>query len=271
MKTDLILKSVLVIWAAMLLPGAGVTRAEILVSIELVFAVDVSRSVDDAEYDLQMTGIANAFRNPEIIDLIGKQDGVAVTLFQWSGDIDEQYVIPWRVLTTPATVLSFAARVEKAERNPIRQFTGIGRAIDFGVRLIAENGLAGRRLKIDISGDGRDNIDTLTPQSRSRATALGIVINGLPILIDTFFLDSYYRDKVIAGPGAFIEVANDYNDFSRAFLRKLRREISPLFSRNDVAPRPPVQRADAGSSRAAPLFTPWDSAIRRLAVGEGET
>ena len=43
-------------------------QAEIPVSIELVLAVDISRSVDDVEYDLQKTGIAKAFRNPEIID-----------------------------------------------------------------------------------------------------------------------------------------------------------------------------------------------------------
>ena len=247
------LTSVFVAWAAIMLlrPEAG--RAEILISIELVLAVDVSRSVDDTEYDLQMTGIATAFRNPEIIDLIGRQDGVAVSLFQWSGDIDEQYLIPWRVLTNPATILAFAAEVENAERNPVRQFTGIGRAIDFGVRLIGENGFAGRRLKIDISGDGRDNIGSLTPDSQRRATARGIVINGLPILIDTFFLDVYYRDNVIAGPGAFIEVADDYDDFSRAFLRKLRREISPLFSRNYYPPR---QSAAMRAARLRPVDVP---------------
>lgn len=215
--------------AAMLLRGGGV-RAETPIGLELVLAVDVSRSVDDIEYDLQMTGIANAFRDPEIIDFIGQQGGVAVTLFQWDSEIDERYMIPWHLLTDPASVLAFADKVERAERNPVRRFTGIGKAIEFGRRLIADNGYAGLRLKIDISGDGRDNVHSLTPETRRRAMAQGIVINGLPILIDTFFLDRYYRDNVIAGPGAFIEVANDYASFARAFLRKLRREVSPYIS-----------------------------------------
>ncbi len=214
--------------------------AEIPVSIELVLAVDVSRSVDDVEYDLQMTGIARAFRHPEIIDLIGQQNGVAVTLFQWDEEADQRHMIPWHLLRGPATVLSFAAKVQALERSPVRKFTGIGRAMEFGVRLITENGFAGRRLKIDISGDGRDNIGSLPSASRQRARSLGIAINGLPILIDTYNLDRYYRDRVISGPDAFLEIARDYSDFARAFLRKLRREIAPTISRNDAAPRPEI-------------------------------
>ncbi len=213
-------------------------QAEIPVSIELVLAVDISRSVDDVEYDLQMTGIAKAFRHPEIINLIGQQNGVAVTLFLWDEAADQRHMIPWHLLSDPATVLSFAAKVEALERNPVRKFTGIGRAIEFGVRLITENEFAGRRLKIDISGDGRDNIGSLSSASRQQARSLGIAINGLPVLIDTYNLARYYRDKVISGPDAFLEIANDYDDFARAFLRKLRREIAPSISWNDPEPLP---------------------------------
>ncbi len=211
-------------------------RAEIPVSIELVLAVDISRSVDDVEYDLQMSGIARAFRHPEIVDLIGQQNGVAVTLFQWDEEVDRRHMIPWHLLRDPATVLSFAAKVEALQRQPIRKFTGIGRAMEFGVRLITENQFAGRLLKIDISGDGRDNIGSLPSAARPRARSLGIAINGLPVLIDTYNLETYYREEVVTGPDAFLEIARDYEDFARAFLRKLRREITPSISRNDAAP-----------------------------------
>ena len=40
------------------------------VSIELVLAVDVSLSVNDIEYALQMRGIAAAFRDKDVLDLI---------------------------------------------------------------------------------------------------------------------------------------------------------------------------------------------------------
>ena len=248
------------VWAAVALPHIEGAKAKTPVSIELVFAVDTSMSIDGFEYDILMKGIANAFRTPEIVDLIGQQDGVAVALFQWSSEVNERNMIPWHLLKDPASVSAFAAKVEQAERDPNRFFTGIGEAIDFGVRLIAENAFDGRQLKIDVSGDGRNNIGVPPSISRQKANALGIVINGLPILtqivaysgripthtdVDFYDLETYYREKVIHGPGAFVEIANDYDDFARAFLRKLRREIAPLVSQENSAPRALIQETHA--------------------------
>jgi hypothetical protein len=235
-----LLKPVLIVWAC-LMPLAD-ARAQIPVSVELVLAVDSSISIDGFEFHLLMTGIAQAFRTPEVIKLIGQQNGVAVTLFQWSSVVDTHYMVPWRLLKDPASVLSFAVEVENTERNPIRAFTGIGRAIDFGVRLIADNAFAGHQLTIDVSGDGYNNIGVPLSIPRQAAETLGVVINGLPILshivnyfegepigatLDFYDLETYYREKVIRGPGAFVEVAADYDDFARAFLRKLIRELDP--------------------------------------------
>ncbi len=266
-------KAAMAVWAAVaLLPIEG-ARAKTPISIELVIAVDTSMSIDGFEFDLLMKGIASAFRTPEIVSLIGQQDGVAVTLFQWSSEVNEQYMIPWHLLKDPASVLAFAAKVEKAERDPKRVFTGIGEAIDFGVRLIAENAFEGRQLKIDVSGDGRNNIGVPPAIPRQTANALGIVINGLPILtriveysartptpagpmsmgryhahtnVDFFEMETYYRENVIQGPGAFIEIANDYDDFARAFLRKLLRELTPLISQENAAPGALIREAHAG-------------------------
>ena len=56
------------------------------VSIELVFAVDTSSSVDTTEYTLQMRGIATALASDDIIEAIGlHKDGVALAVLQWSG------------------------------------------------------------------------------------------------------------------------------------------------------------------------------------------
>ncbi len=265
-------KAAMAVWAAVALLHIEGAQAKTPVSIELVFAVDTSYSIDGFEYDLLMKGIANAFRTPEIVNLIGQQDGVAVTLFQWSSEVNAQYMIPWHLLTDPASVSAFAAKVETAERDPDRRFTGIGEAIDFGVRLIAENAFEGRQLKIDVSGDGRSNTGVSLSKPRQAANALGIVINGLPILtriveyssrtptpagpmrmgryqartnVDFFDLETYYREKVIQGPGAFVEIANDYDDFARAFLRKLLRELTPLVSQENAAPRALIQETHA--------------------------
>ncbi len=259
-------KAAMAVWAAVALPHIEGAQAQAPVSIELVIAVDTSMSIDGFEYGLLMKGMASAFRTPEIVNLIGQHDGVAVALFQWSSEVNEQYMIPWHLLKNPASVSAFAAKVETAERDPNRVFTGIGGAIDFGVRLIAENAFEGRQLKIDVSGDGRNNIGVPPSIPRQAANALGIVINGLPILThivdrwvitdppfrlpahtntDYYDLESYYREKVIQGPGAFVEIANDYDDFARAFLRKLRRELTPLVSQENSAPRALIQETHA--------------------------
>ena len=253
-------KTAMAVWAAVALLHIDGAQAKTPVTIELVFAVDTSMSIDGFEYDLLMKGIANAFRTPEIVNLIGQQNGVAVSLFQWSSEVNQQYMIPWHLLTDPASVSAFAAKVEEAERDPNRVFTGIGEAIDFGVRLIAENAFEGRQLKVDVSGDGRNNIGVPPSIPRQEANALGIVINGLPILthivaysgrvlthtnVDFYDLETYYREKIIHGPGAFVEIADDYDDFARAFLRKLRRELTPLVSQENSAPPALVQETHA--------------------------
>jgi hypothetical protein len=218
--------------------GGAETRAA--VAVELVLAVDASLSVDDVEFALQMKGIASAFRTAEIVALIGEREGVAVTLIQWSDEVDPRFVIPWHLLRDPASILAFADRVERAARAPDRSFTAMGRAIDFAIEMIVGNALAGRELKIDISADGLNNLGPPPTAARNRAGALDIAINGLSILTDNRDLDSYFRHQVVTGPGAFVEIADDYDDFARVFLRKLRRELSPYVSHMDDPPVAPV-------------------------------
>jgi len=39
-------------------------------------------------------------------------------------------------------------------------------------------------------------------------------------------IEKYYRDNVIGGPGSFVMVAEDYNSFGRAMVKKLIAEIA---------------------------------------------
>lgn len=212
--------------------GARIAQAQTPVSIELVLAVDTSLSVSDIEYRLQMGGIAQAFRTPEIIDLIGRHDGVAVTLIQWAGWVNTEHAVPWRLLTTAPSILSFANEVDAAKRETVGYFTAIGTAIEAGLQALATNRYAGQHLKIDISGDGRSNAGPPPAQSRLLAQALGVTINGLAVLTDFANLDEYYRRQVISGPSAFVVRATDYEDFARAIRLKLLRELASAISRN---------------------------------------
>ena len=96
----------------------------------------------------------------------------------------------------------------------------------YAVRSIERNRFAGDRRVIDVSGDGQNNMGVAPDSVRDAAVAAGITVNGLAILDEEPWLNQYYLANVIGGPGAFLEVASDFDSFAEAMRRKLRREIS---------------------------------------------
>lgn len=213
--------------------GGQPSNGQTPVAIELVLAVDTSLSVNNAEFDLQMKGIANAFRSEEIINLIGLYDGVAVSLIQWGGWVSEEHTVPWRLLKSEQSIRDFADEVEKTERENVGYFTAIGTAVNAAIKSLLENQYAGRLLKIDVSGDGANNAGPLPLQSRVIAEQVGISINGLAIRTDVPDLDDYFRRELISGPGAFVISISDYQNFGRAMQRKLKKELAPPISWRD--------------------------------------
>jgi len=198
------------------------------VSIELVLAVDVSLSVNDIEYALQMKGMAAAFRDRDVIALIGQQKhGVAVTMTHWSGTYRAEQPVPWHLLTDEASIVAFAQLVDAAPREALSNYTAVGHAIAFAAELIETNGFDGDERKIDISGDGRNNTGPEPSQMRAVAAARDITINGLAITNNDPGLASYYSANVVGGPASFVLVAVDFEAFAEAFRRKLKRELSP--------------------------------------------
>jgi hypothetical protein len=201
---------------------------EIPVDLELVLAVDVSGSVDEREYALQMIGIADALRLPEVGGLIASHHaGVALTLVHWSGGHINRQVVPWRLLRSEADALGFAAEVDKVHRSNWANQTALGHAIQFCVKLIDGNPFAGRLKRIDMSGDGRNNSGIAPATARDAALARNITVNGLPILDGDPGLGDYYAAFVVGGEDAFVITAETYQDFAKAFRTKLMRELSP--------------------------------------------
>ncbi len=232
---------------------AGVAHAApIAVDLELVLAVDVSRSMDAEEAALQRTGYVSAFRHPSIIDAIkhGPHGRIVVVYFEWGAYGNTHLVIDWMLIKDKASAENFADRLQNSARLVARH-TSISGALDFGAALFGGNNFSGRRRVIDISGDGANNSGDLVDMARDRTLAKGITINGLPILNQregpsgrpqVKALDLYYRDCVIGGPGAFHIVAQNFKDFARAVLRKLILEIADARpdtdpSRGQVRPR----------------------------------
>jgi hypothetical protein len=202
--------------------------AALPVDLELVLAVDCSRSIDVAEFALQIQGYASALRRPGIVRAIqsGIHRRIAVTYVQWAGTFLQSSVIEWTQIADEESATEFAERMASTPRTLSGGGTSLSGVIDYARGLFAENGFEGRRLVIDISGDGINNSGRQAAHARDEAVAMGLTINGLPILTEVPWLDDYFRDNVIGGVGAFVIPAPDFEAFASAIYNKLIREIA---------------------------------------------
>lgn len=202
------------------------------VAVELVLALDASASMDKAEFNLQLSGLAAAFRDPGVLEALKNigPKGVAVAVTQWGGAGEARVIVPFTALTSARDARAFGFRVGRARRAFLASSTSIATAITHGLEILDTNAFVGERRVIDISGDGIDNGGVSLDQARDMALNSGVVVNGLPIDADGEGLSAYYRDQVIIGTDCFIEPANDFSDYARAIREKLIRELRPLGS-----------------------------------------
>jgi len=235
-----------IVVALPVLPAAR--AADRLVDLELVLAIDSSDSVDDREFSLQIIGLADAFRHPEVIKALGAgpRKSIAVTVVEWADREGQTVMSPWTRLYNAASARALAEEISRLTRTYERDVTSVSGIIDFAVASFVDNGFQGTRRVIDISSDGRQNDGRSLPDARAEAGARGVTINALTIVNEYGSLDDYYRREVIIGPSAFVEVAEDYDAYPRAILRKLIRELSsvPVVT----SPRP-SSRPDASPGR----------------------
>ena len=128
---------------------------------------------------------------------------------------------------------AFSDRLSESPRTS-QSWTAVGQALVYSAKRFEDSPFTSRRRIIDISGDGRTNDGPPAELVRDKLVANGIVINGLPVMMNrTSFgrppdttLDKYYEENVIGGPGSFMIAAANFDDFSRAVRTKLIREIS---------------------------------------------
>jgi hypothetical protein len=217
--------------AAALLLGlvwAATARAQTQVDLNLVLAVDVSGSVNQARFELQRRGYAAAFRDPLVIQAIAASthQAIAVAMVQWTGPTLHVVVVDWTLVHDRASADALAATFEAMPRQLFGGGTSVSGAIDFALQLLPKSPYRSERRVIDVSGDGANNRGRPAALARDEAVKAGVVINGLPILGLEPDLDGYYRDNVIGGPGAFVIAAQGYDNFAEAIRDKLVNEIA---------------------------------------------
>ncbi len=228
---------VLIFAGIALLPAAA--RAENDVDLLLVLAADVSRSIDNAKFQLQRNGYAAAIADPRVLDTIrsGHNGRIGLTFVEWSGVGAQRVVIDWTKIGDAASAKDFGDQLLEMPRSFAGR-TSISGGIEFAMARLANAPFNCIRRTIDVSGDGTNNDGRDAAELRDQAVAKGVTINGLVILSDNPLpwnpehtnppggLDNYYRNNVIGGPGAFVMVAKNFETFGQAIIAKMIAEVS---------------------------------------------
>lgn len=209
---------------------------DVEVDLELVLAVDISGSMSFDEQVLQRLGYIEALEHPEVLSAIrgGLTGKIAVTVVQWAGVGLHHVVVPWTLIEDEASARQVTGILRSSPLFELRG-TSISDSILFASSLFFDNGYAGFRNVIDVSGDGANNQGMPILFAREIVLSRNIVINGLPIMREGgelggtgYGLDVYYEDCVIGGPGAFIVPIEGEDNFAQAIRRKLVLEIAAL-------------------------------------------
>lgn len=200
--------------------------------LALLLAVDVSSSVDAAEDQLQRGGIVAALTAPEVQAAFFASDHpVALGIYEWSGRYNQEILLDWTLIDRPAALLLAAETVAKSRRSHNDFPTAMGYALGYGAQML-ERAPPCLYKTIDMAGDGQNN-EGFRPAAAYREFAFrDVTVNGLAINAADFEAETgliaFYQREVLYGPGAFLEIAQGFEDYERAMRRKLERELTPL-------------------------------------------
>ena len=239
--------------ALLALFAAGpIAKATEPVDLLLVLAADVSRSVNHTKFQLQREGYAAAIADKRVLEAItsGRHQRIAVCFVEWSGAGSQKLVIDWSLIDGSDAARKFGDQLLELPRS-FAERTSISGGIDFAMEVLARAPYKSVRRTIDVSGDGTNNSGRDVIVARDEALAAGVTINGLVILSNRPLawnpehtnppggLPNYFRNNVIGGPGAFVIVAEDFNSFGQAIVKKLIAEIAetrPASRQTEVIP-----------------------------------
>ena len=219
---------------SMVMPADSAAQSREAVDLELVLAVDVSRSMDSFEQGLQREGYVQAFRSPEVVAAItsGLSGRIAVTYMEWAGANLQNVIVPWTIIDGGESAARFADALSAQVPQRLSR-TSISGAIGAAGALFGSSGYSAMRRVIDISGDGPNNHGTPVTLMRDDWVARGVVINGLPLMISPSAqgfgianLDEYYADCVVGGQASFVLPVYSWAEFPRAVRQKLVLEIA---------------------------------------------
>ena len=214
--------------AALFLIPLLATAATAQCRLALLLAMDVSASIDAGEYQLQRDGLARALDAPDIREaFLGGPGPVALAVYEWSGRNQQTVMIDWTLIDSAAALDRVVDRVSGARRSWKDFPTAIGYALGYAAKMFRDAPECDRQV-IDVSGDGTNNEGFMPDRAYAHFPLDGITVNGLVVEGVDADIIRFYQTEVLRGPGAFLEVAPNFERFEAAMARKLFREVNGL-------------------------------------------
>lgn len=202
------------------------------VDTALIVSVDVSSSVDERRYQIQLEGIAAALEDQGVIDAIlsGPRKSILFSVVTWADR--PKLSLPWIRIASKEDAFVAALKVRTMRREG-GDFTCLSKMLRYVTdKIVPQIPERASKVVVDVSGDGSDNCNAEEPAKavRDEMNGRGTTINGLPILEgrEAATLEGWYRENVMGGPGAFILPAQGFEDFGRAIRQKFVVEISGI-------------------------------------------
>ena len=145
----------LLVACALALPRPALALPD--VDTALLVSVDVSNSVDEARYRLQMEGIAKALEDPGVIAAIttGPQAAILFSIMTWADR--SEITLPWTRISNATEAKAVAARIRKLPRAK-GEFTCLSRMLrNVSDKVVSQIPANATRVVVDVSGDGVNN------------------------------------------------------------------------------------------------------------------
>ncbi len=215
--------------------------------LALVWAMDVSSSMDALEMSTQLQGYINALKDPKVVSNLLNCQCTEIALLLWAETT--KVAFDFKKLDSIENIASLILVLEnlKPQRSNLIESLGDQTMIDIGVLRASEMILSRKNQSlnhiISVSGDGF--LSQLSPSILQDMNELkqslhyeGITINGLPILVHEsedpvtnppklsngyVDLEDFYKKEVVT-PFGYVEKATGYTDFARAIQKSLLRD-----------------------------------------------
>lgn len=219
----------LLITAIIIFIGALTARgSEPDVDVAIIFAVDVSSSMDADERQTEREAHAIAITSDDVQQAIREAGRIAVAYVEWG--TEAHVLIPWRVIDGPETAGQFASDILSLPVS-IEGSTNTWTALRAAEGLLGSLPWPAERAVVDVMSDGIGSWNGLSEvPARDALVQAGATVNALLLTSGhpsdpVARLKDWYGKYVVGGTAHFLMEVHSVEEFAPALRAKIVREL----------------------------------------------